>query len=275
MSLFPQPVMPPPGRRYKGDRRDQDADSPPVAPLGCVAAFINERPGSFLNVLGPLREPALSPGQRGAREQSSFLVTIRFFLPGVPSPLTRATPCQKLALGSDRFAAALNDEILIGLQNVGVTLSKPALRLLQREAQEQRIDLVPIRRFLPGAASRFDAIAPAQKLALGGDPFLELVPAAENRLVRDLGVGLARLGRDGDEKSVGIAGKLGDKSPFVVRELVAGRSAPRRLAVLAHGRELEREDAPERILGARTLGEKLVGALDKYPAELEGFRRKP
>ena len=90
--------------------------------------------------------------------------------------------------------------------------------------------------------------------------------------MRDLGVSLAHRAGDRDQKTVGIAGKFGDEPPFLVRELVANGAASRRFAVLAHGRELEREDAPERILGALTLGEKPVGALDQHAAELEGLR---
>src|SRR5208337_1820383 len=122
---------------------------------------------------------------------------------------------------------------------------------------------VPIRRLLPSAAVRLQAAVPGQELALGGDPLSELVPATENRLVRHLGVGLARLGRDGDEKTVGIAGKLGDEPPLLVRELGARGAAPRRSAVLAYRRELERQHAFKCILGARTLGEKPVGAIDQ------------
>jgi hypothetical protein len=55
----------------------------------------------------------------------------------------------------------------------------------------------------------------------------------------------------------------------------AARPATLRVAVLAHGRELERENAPELTLGARTLGEKSIGAIDEHAAKLEGSRGKP
>ena len=124
---------------------------------------------------------------------------MRFFLPGVASPTTPAKPRSELALGGDRFAGAQSDKILIVFRNSVLTLSRPGLRLLERESHQQRIDPCLCLASFPSARrARSSPAAPDQEFALGGDPFPELAPALENRLVRDFGVGFARLGRGRD-----------------------------------------------------------------------------
>ena len=96
----------------------------------------------------------------------------------------------------------------IGFGNVAPTPAEPAFAAcVSAKPMSKRVFRCPIRCLFPGATRRLKTAAPSQKLALGGDPFPELVPAPENRLVRDLGIGLARLGRGRDQKPVGIAGK--------------------------------------------------------------------
>ena len=127
---------------------------------------------------------------------------------------------------------------------------------------------------MPGAARRFEPGSPGEELALGGDPFPQRLPSAEDSLVCHLGIS-AGLGGHGDEKPVGMVGQLTDQPPLLVRELLAEGAATRRLAVLAHGRAAQRENAPERSFGARMRRQKPVDAIDEHAAKLEGLRGMP
>ena len=114
----------------------------------------------------------------------------------------------------------------------------------------------------------------AQELALGSDPLPQLAPALEDRLVGDLGIGLAAFRRGGDEQAMGMVGKLRDHAPFGLAELGAQRPAAGRLAILAHGGKLEGEQAAERRLGFRMAGEEGIGAFGEHTAEFHGLGRQ-
>ena len=120
---------------------------------------------------------------------------------------------------------ARRDERLFRLLDVLLTLREPVMRLRQRKAHEKEVVFRCGRRVLPGLPRGFEAAAPDQEFTLGLGRFPELLPAAEDRLVGDLGVGFAGLGRGGDEKPIRVVGKLGDEPPFLVRKFLAGRAA--------------------------------------------------
>ena len=126
-------------------------------------------------------------------------------------------------------------------------LRKPALRLCQACAHQQRVVLRAIRRCLPRAASGFEPGFPGEKLALGGNPFAQLVPAPEDRLMRHLGIGLPALGCCRDEQAVGMIGQLIDQPPLLVCKLGAQRAPSCRLLTLAHGGKLQGENPAELV----------------------------
>src|SRR5262249_37878628 len=65
---------------------------------------------------------------------------------------------------------ALINEIPINHGQIVPPVCQPALRLVQREAHEQRAALRLIRRGLPRTARGFEPAAPGQEFALGGNP---------------------------------------------------------------------------------------------------------
>ena len=169
---------------------------------------------------------------------------------------------------------ALLDEAAIDRGQVLRPASEPLLRLGQRQAHEQGVVAGMCRRCLPGPARALQTAAPGEELALGGDPLAELAPALEDRLMGDLGIGLAAFRRGGDEQPMGMVGELGDHAPLVLAELGAQRPAAGGLAVLAHGGELEGEQAAQRRLGLGMAGEEGIGALGEDAAELHGLGRQ-
>src|SRR5262245_24868681 len=119
---------------------------------------------------------------------------------------------------------------------------------------------------LSGASSGFEPASPGQELALRSDPVAQLLPTTEDRLVRDLGVDLAGLGRGNDQQAVGMIGELADQPPFLVRELETPRAPPGRLLVVAHGGKLQGEDPAQLVLGIRMGGDEGIGTVNQHSA---------
>ena len=97
---------------------------------------------------------------------------------------------------------------------------------------------------------------------------------AENRLVCHLGVVSPTSGVAVTRSQLGWSASSTDQPPFLVRKFRTISTAPRRLAVLAHGRKLQGEDAAKGFLGIRIARDKRIGALDQHKTEINGVCRQ-
>ena len=93
--------------------------------------------------------------------------------------------------------------------------------------------------------------------------------------MRHFGVGFSGLRRCRHQQPMRMVGELADQTPFLFGEFRTPGQPPRRLAVLAHRRELERQHAPECLLSLGIARQKSVGPVGEHAAELHGLRRQP
>src|SRR5579862_2189790 len=128
-----------------------------------------------------------------------------------------------------------------------------------------------VRYGLPSAARGFQAIAPSQELSFSSDPLVQLAPASKNRLVSDLGVGLASFRGGDDQEPVWVVGKLGNKPPLLVGKLRTSSATPGRLVALAYRRQSQRQHPPQRSPRDGVGRKKLVGAMHQHAAKFEGL----
>ena len=185
----------------------------------------------------------------------------------------RTAACPRLNLLLPRNAE--RNELPVNRRQFLGALSVLALRLCQRHAHEQRIVLRRIRRGLPGTARGFEPAAPCQKLALGGDPFAQLVPAPEDRLMRHFRVGLAGLRvvavtrqHDWDSRQVRRQAATPRRRTRRERRAVASARRPR-----ARSRA-QGENAAQLVLGVGMLGQERIGPIDQHAAKLDGIARQ-
>src|SRR5262249_37933204 len=140
---------------------------------------------------------------------------------------------------------ALINEFAVDARDVLRAAGQPALRGGEGQSHEQRVVARIGWRLPPLAAIGLERTAPGEKFTLGLHPDAQLVPAPEDRLVRDLGVGFFVLARHRDQEAVGVVGELADELPFQGREFGTQRPPPRRLALLPHARAPERQHAAQ------------------------------
>src|SRR5262249_15654797 len=105
-----------------------------------------------------------------------------------------------LALG------ALVDELLVDGRQILTALRTPVLGLCETCTHQERVTFRGIGCAFPRAAGGFQPCFPGQEFALGSNPIAQLAPSPEDRLMRQLGVGLPALGCYGDEKTVRVIG---------------------------------------------------------------------
>jgi hypothetical protein len=63
--------------------------------------------------------------------------------------------------------------------------------------------------------------------------------------MRHFRIALALLGGHGNQQAIGMIGERADQPPFFFGKFRPRRAAPRRLLALAHGGEIQGEDAAE------------------------------
>ena len=128
------------------------------------------------------------------------------------------------------------DELAVGLGEFGAAAAQPLERHHQGRLAQQKAFVA--RAPLPFLARLRQPLAPDQELAIGLDPVAQALPFADQRLVHDLGRGLAAgLVVLGDHQP-GI-GQAGDRRPVLVADLGAAGDPAGVLGALARAHELQ------------------------------------